>query len=252
MPQSSSPTPPLLSLSKSPTKSPRTVRRVRWDKFRPIAPLILLRFASKFERRAEQQVDTTRKPRKMRRCGDRARDDSEVNPKDTETRIRDPGRHFALMWCSRFMSPASVGVKARMGYLMANPSSRNPSASNGYIKSPVRRQPSTGQSRRRMTRPVILPFPIPEFASLLDKPATTVIELPAPIISSTMEPTVHHFPDTDHSSACVGCEAPICTTRGCKQAIIPAGCSPEPLSKQHAAWTANCSVIVAAIMYFYI
>ncbi|KAJ7875202.1 hypothetical protein B0H13DRAFT_2348225 [Mycena leptocephala] len=104
------------------------------------------------------------------------------------------------------------------------------------------------QSRRQMARPVILPFPIPEFASLLDKPATTVIELSAPIISSTMEPTTHHFPDANHSSAW----APICTTRGCKQAIIPAGCSPKPLSKQRAAWTLNCSVIVAAKMYFYI
>jgi hypothetical protein len=101
MPQSSSPTPPLFSLSNSPTKSPWTVRRVRWDKFRPIAPLVPLIFANKFERRAEQQVNTTRKPRKMRRCGDHTRDDSEVNAKDTKTRIHDPGRHFALMWCSR-------------------------------------------------------------------------------------------------------------------------------------------------------
>jgi hypothetical protein len=85
------------------------------------------------KRRAEQQVDTTRKPRKMCGCGDRTRDadDSEVNPQDTETRIRNAGRHFALMWCSRsrgaqlphffpslisdsfsFTFPTSAGVKA--------------------------------------------------------------------------------------------------------------------------------------------
>ncbi|KAJ7936801.1 hypothetical protein B0H13DRAFT_1852871 [Mycena leptocephala] len=47
---------------------------------------------------AEQQVDATRKPRKMRKRGDRARDAdvSEVNPEDIETRIREAGRHFAL------------------------------------------------------------------------------------------------------------------------------------------------------------
>ncbi|KAJ6534561.1 hypothetical protein B0H10DRAFT_2246888 [Mycena sp. CBHHK59/15] len=47
---------------------------------------------------AEQQADTTRKRRKTRKRGDRARDaeDSEVNAQTTEIRIRDAGRYFAV------------------------------------------------------------------------------------------------------------------------------------------------------------
>ncbi|KAJ7923353.1 hypothetical protein B0H13DRAFT_1864980 [Mycena leptocephala] len=186
---SSSPTPPLLSLSNPPAKSPPTVRRIR------------------------QQI------RALRRAASR------YDPQATKD--------------------VQVYVSCIRGCQGAN------GLFDGKSKLPQPKcpeQPSTEQSRRRMARPVILPFPIPEFMPLLDKPATTVIELSAPIISSTMEPTTHHLPDADHSSACVGCEASICTTRECKQAIIPAGCSPKLLSKQRAAWTVNCSVIVAAII----
>jgi hypothetical protein len=48
---------------------------------------------------AEQQVDATRRPRKKRKRGDRARDagEGEVNAETTETRIRDGGRGFAIL-----------------------------------------------------------------------------------------------------------------------------------------------------------
>ncbi|KAJ7863382.1 hypothetical protein B0H13DRAFT_2354218 [Mycena leptocephala] len=109
MPHSSSPTPPssprplhdLLALAQqlTPSKSPRTVRRLR-QQLQVQANEAQQEHAN-LKRRAvdaEQQVDTARKPRKMRKRGDRARDadDSEVNPQDTETRIREAARHFAL------------------------------------------------------------------------------------------------------------------------------------------------------------
>lgn len=47
---------------------------------------------------AEQRSDATRRPRKRRKRGDRARDadDSEVNAQTTELRVREAGRHFAI------------------------------------------------------------------------------------------------------------------------------------------------------------
>ncbi|KAJ7817726.1 hypothetical protein B0H13DRAFT_2379460 [Mycena leptocephala] len=91
----------LLALAQqlTPSKSPRTVRRLR-QQLQVQANEAQQEHAN-LKRRAvdaEQQVDTTRKPRKMRKRGDRARDadDSEVNSQDTETRIREAARHFAL------------------------------------------------------------------------------------------------------------------------------------------------------------
>ncbi|KAJ7136491.1 hypothetical protein C8R43DRAFT_1109967 [Mycena crocata] len=109
MPHSSSPSPPstprpldeLLSIAQqvSPSKSPRSVRRLRQQ--------LQLRANDaqqqqlNLKRRAvdaEQQLNTNRKPRKMRKRCDRARDadDSEVNPQAIESRIRDAGRCFAI------------------------------------------------------------------------------------------------------------------------------------------------------------
>ncbi|KAJ7909987.1 hypothetical protein B0H13DRAFT_2329795 [Mycena leptocephala] len=104
-----SPTPPssprplhdLLALTQqlTPSKSPRAVCRIR-QQIQAQANEAQQEQAN-LKRRAvdaEHQVDTSRKPRKMRKRNDRARDadDSELNPQDTETRIRDAGRHFAL------------------------------------------------------------------------------------------------------------------------------------------------------------
>ncbi|KAJ7895052.1 hypothetical protein B0H13DRAFT_1885774 [Mycena leptocephala] len=96
------------------------------------------------------------------------------------------------------------------------------------------RQPSTGQRRRQLPKPVILPFPTPAFAPLLDKfdkLTATIIQLPAPIVSSSTKPTAHHLPDADHSSPFLGCETPTCTIHGSRRAIlIPTERSPKPLS----------------------
>jgi hypothetical protein len=89
-------------------------------------------------------------------------------------------------------------------------------------------------------------LPHAPFTSLLCELTATAIQLPAPMVSSTVKPTAHHLPDTNYSSPCLGCEAPTCTTRGCKRAIlIPMGCSPEALSQQRAAWTVNFPVVAA-------
>ncbi|KAJ7811932.1 hypothetical protein B0H13DRAFT_2383572 [Mycena leptocephala] len=92
-------------------------------------------------------------------------------------------------------------------------------------------QPSTGQLRGRMAKPVTLPYPTPPCTSLLDKPTATAIELPVKIISSTIKSTAHQLPYAGNSSTCLGCEVPTCRyTRRCKRAVIPAGHSLEPRS----------------------
>ncbi|KAJ7486612.1 hypothetical protein FB451DRAFT_1227644 [Mycena latifolia] len=110
MPHSSSPTPSsspgrpldeLLALTQqlTPSKSPRTVRRIRQQL--QVQANDAQQEQVNLKRRAvdaEQQADATRRPRKLRKRGDRARDaeQSEVNPQATETRIRDAGRSFAI------------------------------------------------------------------------------------------------------------------------------------------------------------
>ncbi|KAJ7429680.1 hypothetical protein FB451DRAFT_1575413 [Mycena latifolia] len=109
MQHSSSPSPPstprpldeLLSIAQqlTPSKSPRSVRRLRQQL--QLQANDAQQQHVNLKRRAvdaEQQLDRTRKPRKMRKRGDRARDadDSEVNPQAIETRIRDAGRCFAI------------------------------------------------------------------------------------------------------------------------------------------------------------
>ncbi|KAJ7774482.1 hypothetical protein DFH07DRAFT_952185 [Mycena maculata] len=107
MPPSRSPTPPLsplhdilnLTQQLTPSKSPRTVNKIRQQL--QVNANDAQQQAVNLKRRAvdaEQQVDATRKPRKKRRRGDRARgaDDSEVNPEATEARVREAGRYFAI------------------------------------------------------------------------------------------------------------------------------------------------------------
>ncbi|KAJ7710512.1 hypothetical protein B0H17DRAFT_1324231 [Mycena rosella] len=108
-PQPSSPTPPstprpvddLLALTQqlTPSKSPRTLRKIRHD-IQLQANDVQQEHVT-LKRRAvdgEQQVNLTRRPRKKRKRGDRARDadDTEFNAEATEARIRDVGCSFAI------------------------------------------------------------------------------------------------------------------------------------------------------------
>ncbi|KAJ7074984.1 hypothetical protein B0H15DRAFT_806493 [Mycena belliarum] len=91
----------LLALTQqlTPSKSPRTLRKIRHD-IQLQANDVQQEHAA-LKRRAvdaEQHADSTRRPRKKRKRGDRARyaDDAEVNAEATETRVRDAGRNFAI------------------------------------------------------------------------------------------------------------------------------------------------------------
>ncbi|KAJ7500697.1 hypothetical protein B0H11DRAFT_2225091 [Mycena galericulata] len=97
-PSSPHPLNELLALTQqlTPSKSPRTIRQqiqVQANDAQEEHVNLKRRAVD-----AEQQADTTRKRRKTRKRGDRARDadDSEVNAQATETRIRDAGRYFAV------------------------------------------------------------------------------------------------------------------------------------------------------------
>ncbi|KAJ7920329.1 hypothetical protein B0H13DRAFT_1867667 [Mycena leptocephala] len=86
-------------LTTHPRKSPRTVNKIRQQL--QVHANDAQQQAVNLKRRAvdaEQQVDATRKPRKKRRLGDRARgaDDSEVNPEATEARVREQDPDFDL------------------------------------------------------------------------------------------------------------------------------------------------------------
>ncbi|KAJ6627811.1 hypothetical protein B0H10DRAFT_310305 [Mycena sp. CBHHK59/15] len=100
-PSSPHPLNELLALTQqlTPSKSPRTVRKIRQQI--QVQANDAQEEHVNLKRRAvdaEQQADTTRKRRKTRKRGDRARDaeDSEVNAQTTEIRIRDAGRYFAV------------------------------------------------------------------------------------------------------------------------------------------------------------
>ncbi|KAJ7745565.1 hypothetical protein DFH07DRAFT_776677 [Mycena maculata] len=97
-PSSPHPLNELLALTQqlTPSKSPRTIRQqiqVQANDAQEECVNLKRRAVD-----AEQQADTTRKRRKTRKRGDRARDadDLEVNAQATETRIRDAGRYFAV------------------------------------------------------------------------------------------------------------------------------------------------------------
>ncbi|KAJ7915929.1 hypothetical protein B0H13DRAFT_2323925 [Mycena leptocephala] len=147
----------------------------------------------------------------------------QANEGNVVLEVRNP--HISFPWLISFFFlrctfPSSAVVEMHKGFSKANPSSY--------------RQPSTGQRRRQLPKPVILPFPTPAFAPLLDKfdkLTATIIQLPAPIVSSSTKPTAHHLPDADHSSPFLGCETPTCTIHGSRRAIlIPTERSPKPLS----------------------
>ncbi|KAJ6475132.1 hypothetical protein C8R47DRAFT_1143607 [Mycena vitilis] len=105
MPPSPSPTPSpppsplrdILNLTQqlTPSKSPRTQRKIRQQL--QVSANDAQQESHGLKRRAVD-AEQTRKPQKKRRRGDRARgaDSSEVNPEDTEARVREAGRFFAL------------------------------------------------------------------------------------------------------------------------------------------------------------
>ncbi|KAJ7867782.1 hypothetical protein B0H13DRAFT_2281153, partial [Mycena leptocephala] len=147
---------------------------------------------------------------------------SRVPRRDTQDRLYNPG-------CDRHCgNPGHLAATRNLTMFFLK-------HSRPQIALPPSHKPSAGQR-----------LPHAPFTPLLCKLTATAIQLPAPMVSSTVKPTAHHLPDTNYSSPCLGCEAPTCTTRGCKRAIlIPTGCSPEPLSQQRAAWTVNFPVVAA-------
>ncbi|KAJ7877823.1 hypothetical protein B0H13DRAFT_1892980 [Mycena leptocephala] len=212
MPQSSSPTPPLLSLSNSPHQV--TADRAQDTQLVKVGDETTIDYGYRY-RVYIRQIREGLHHKKAWAIGLLAYWDRILFPNADKSRVHDAAGNQEL--------DDDKDLDDIFGQALSAAERTIPQVSPALHR-------TTAKTTSKAGHPP-LPLPTPAFAPLIDKLTATIIQLPALIIGSTIKPTVHHLPDADHSSSCLGCEAPTCTTHGSKQAIlIPTECSPELLS----------------------